>query len=93
MMEKKILIIGKNGFIGNRLFNIFEKNLFTVFGDIINNKKIRLTGIKKIKDLIIKKKINVIIHTASSLHSLSSYKDFQYEMKKLIFDLEVVSVN
>lgn len=84
MMEKKILIIGKNGFIGNKLFNIFEKNLFTVFGDIINNKKIRLTGIKKIKDLIIKKKINVIIHTASSLHSLSSYKDFQYEMKKLI---------
>ena len=66
MMEKKILIIGKNGFIGNKLFNIFEKNLFKVFGDIINNKKIRLTGIKKIKDLIIKKKINVIIHTASS---------------------------
>ena len=83
-MKKNILIIGKNGFIGKRLFNIFERNLFTVYGDVINNKKIRLTSIKKIKDLIVKKKINIIIHTASSLHSLSSYKDFKYELKKLI---------
>jgi UDP-glucose 4-epimerase len=72
-----ILITGGSGFIGSRIADFFKKNhnvICTYYNNPIKIKNVKKIKLNLTKKIIIKKKIDLIIHCASKT-SLNSSKD------------------
>lgn len=83
----KVLITGVNGFVGNALFHFFNKNGMEVFGTYRGGKAINSncfnvdllneTDVNNLFNVVLKDKIDVVIHTASVIAKSNNLEDLQ----------------
>jgi len=85
-MKKKLLITGGNGFIGRNLIeNLSNKYLIL----LPNHKELDLLDSEKVKQYIVKNKINYIIHAANigGTRDVLGQKDIVYTNLKMFYNL------
>ncbi len=96
MINKKVLITGSNGLLGQKLVNLFTKNNFNVIAtskgndrNVTNNKyeyyNVNITKFDKVTNLIKKIKPDFIIHTAA-MTNVDSCELRRFECKQINLD-------
>lgn len=97
-MKTNILFIGGAGFIGSNLIKALDKDKYVItvvepedaFIDRLDCQNVNLyrgslDDINFIEDVILKQKIEIIIHLVSTLIPGSNYEDYKREYKNVIF--------
>lgn len=89
---KSVLMIGGSGFIGKNIIENLSSDNYSIINysrqnvdiDGIKNIESSISDIKKLQEIIIENRVDMVIHLVSSLHTTSSSSDFQNEMDSVI---------